>query len=152
MSNGFASSVTEAWPEARRARIARLVGSAIAEDVASREGEFTGSFAHQTLLWLVALKLIGLIVVFSTVLQFGFDLPKALWSRALEWPVAAILVVALLRHGTGIVPRSRLHVLVAAFVAANAVAAAVAPDAHVTLFRLPHRYLRLTDVPDMAVR
>jgi hypothetical protein len=34
MSNGLASSVTEASPEARRARIARLVGSAMAANVA----------------------------------------------------------------------------------------------------------------------
>jgi hypothetical protein len=33
MSNGFASSVTDASPDARRARIARLVGSAIAANV-----------------------------------------------------------------------------------------------------------------------
>src|SRR5439155_1124704 len=94
----------------------------------------SGSFAQQALLWLVALKLLGLIVVFSTVVQFGFDLPKSLWSKALEWPMAAILAIGLLRYGTAIVPRTRLHVLVAAFVAANVVATVFAPDTYVALF------------------
>src|SRR3989442_14026794 len=134
-----------------RASRTRRSASRRARDAAPREGEFTGSFAHQALLWLVALKLLGLIVVFSTVVQFGFDLPKSLWSKALEWPMAAILAIALLRYGTAIVPRTRLHVLVAAFVAANVGAAVFPPATYVALFGLPNRYLGLPYVADMAV-
>ena len=134
-----------------RASRSRRSASRRARDVAPRTGDFSGSFAQQALLWLVALKLLGLIVLFSTVVQFGFDLPKSLWSKALEWPMAAILAIALLRHGTAIVPRTRLHVLVAAFVAANVVATVFAPDTYVALFGLPNRYLGLTYVADMAV-
>src|SRR5438445_48227 len=134
-----------------RASRSRRSASRRARDVAPRTGDFSGSFAQQALLWLVALKLLGVIVVFSTVVQFGFDLPKSLWSKALEWPMAAILAIALLRYGTAIVPRTRLHVLVAAFVAANVVAAVFAPDTYVALFGLPNRYLGLTYVADMAV-
>jgi hypothetical protein len=39
MSNGAASSITVAWPDASRARIARLVGSASAANVASSSSE-----------------------------------------------------------------------------------------------------------------
>src|SRR5687768_3292459 len=39
MSNGWASSVTDASPRARRARMARLVGSASARNVASRRAD-----------------------------------------------------------------------------------------------------------------
>src|SRR3989442_13042676 len=40
IANGSASSVTEAWPDASRARIARRVGSASAANVASRLAVF----------------------------------------------------------------------------------------------------------------
>src|SRR5947199_6013663 len=126
-----------------RASRSRRSASRRARDVAPRTGDFSGSFAQQALLWLVALKLLGLIVLFSTVVQFGFDLPKSLWSKALEWPMAAILAIALLRHGTATVPRTRLHWLVAAFVAANLLATVFAPDTSAVPFDLPNRSLGL---------
>jgi len=134
-----------------RARRSRQSASRNARDVGARAGDFTGSFTQQALVWLVALKLLGVIVIFSTVVQFGFDLPKSSWSRALEWPIAAALIVAFVRHGTAIVPRGRLHLLVAALVAANAAATVFAPETYVALFGLPNRYLGLTYVADVAV-
>src|SRR3989442_1332956 len=95
-----------------RARRSRQSASRNARDVAARAGDFTGSFTQQALVWLVALKLLGVIVIFSTVVQYGFDLPKSLWSRALEWSIAAALIIAFVRHGTAIVPRGRVHLLV----------------------------------------
>src|SRR2546428_11062972 len=74
-----------------RASRSRRSASRRARDVAPRTGDFSGSFAQQALLWLFALKLLGLIVVFSTVVQVRFHLPKALLSKAPERAMAAIL-------------------------------------------------------------
>ena len=45
------------------------------------ERDWDSSILRHVLLALILIKLIGVIVVFSWTGQFGFDLPKALWSR-----------------------------------------------------------------------
>jgi len=99
----------------------------------------------------VALKVAGLVLVFDVLGLQSFDLPKSIFSRAVEWILAALIVLALARHGTWIVPRTWLHLPVAAFLAANVLATIVAPDPHLSIFGDPDRHLGLTFLLDMAI-
>src|SRR2546430_9189464 len=65
---------------------------------------------------LVALKVLGLVLLFDWSQRAidVFDLPKSLFSRSIEWLILGLLLVALLRWGSSIVPRSWLHFFVMA--------------------------------------
>src|SRR5439155_1936971 len=95
-----------------------------------------GSRLRALLVALVAVKVVGLIVLFDWSQRAidVFDLPKSLFSRAVEWFILGVLVVALLRWGTSIVPRSRVHVLMGAVALAYLLASVTAEDRHVSLF------------------
>jgi O-antigen ligase len=112
---------------------------------------FEGSGLRRILIALVLIKIVGLVVVFTWNTQLGFDLPKALWSRALEWPTAAVLGLAFYRYGVALLPRTRAHLLVAAFVMASAVSVVTAENGYIALFGERNRYLGLTNVIDLAV-
>ncbi len=118
-----------------------------------REGgrTFEGSWLRQALVWLVTLKVVGLVLIFDPRGLNAFDLPKSSFSRAMEWLLLAALVLALTRYGPAIVPRTRLHLAVLAFVAANVVAAAFAENRYVALYGEYGRFVGLTFVVDMAV-
>ncbi|HAF09065.1 MAG TPA: hypothetical protein DCK98_03150 [Chloroflexi bacterium] len=81
----------------------------------------------------------------------AFDLPKSLFSRALEWALAALIVLALARHGSWILPRTWLHLPVAGFLLANLVSTLFAQDPHLSIFGDPDRHLGLTFLLDMAI-
>ncbi|MDQ2913443.1 MAG: O-antigen ligase family protein, partial [Chloroflexota bacterium] len=81
----------------------------------------------------------------------AFDLPKSLLSRALAFLLAGLLALALLRFGLSIIPRTRLHIAVALFLAANVVAALFAENKYLALFGENERYLGLTFLADMLV-
>jgi O-antigen ligase len=106
---------------------------------------------RRILIGLVLVKVAGIVILFTWSGQFGFDLVKALWSRAVEWPTAAALVLTFYRYGLAALPRTRLHLLVVAFVAANAVAVAAADDIYISVFGERNRYLGLTNTVDMAI-
>ena len=59
----------------------------------------------------VIAKVAGVVVLFnwSGHTLDPFDLTKSVYSRALEWTLLALLVVALMSYGAGILPRTRLH-------------------------------------------
>lgn len=99
----------------------------------------------------VAAKLAAVVLVFDTAGLDAFDLPKSLVSRVFGSALAGLLVAALLRYGTQIVPRTRLHAFVAAFVLANVISAVFAENTYVALFGERDRYLGLTFVGDMLV-
>jgi O-antigen ligase/tetratricopeptide (TPR) repeat protein len=100
---------------------------------------------------LVAMNVLALCVLFDPFGQEAFELPKSLASRAIEWLTAAVLVVAVLRHGIDIVPRSRVWLFVAAYLAANAISAAFAANGYVALYGEFDRYLGLTFLLNMTV-
>ena len=81
----------------------------------------------------------------------AFDLPKALVGRAAMWLTLVALAVALLRHGTAIVPRTRLHLLVAAYVGVAGLSAAFAENTLIAVFGERDRLLGLVFIADMAV-
>jgi tetratricopeptide (TPR) repeat protein len=112
---------------------------------------FDSSSLRQALVLLVALKIVALILAFDPAGLQAFDLPKSLLSHALSWLLAGFIALALLRFGTAVVPRTRLHLAVAVFVAANVISAAAAGDRYLAIFGEQGRYLGLTFVLDMAV-
>ncbi|MFN2520271.1 MAG: O-antigen ligase family protein [Candidatus Limnocylindria bacterium] len=100
---------------------------------------------------MVSLKIAGILLVIDPGGAQSFDLPKSLFSRAIEWAILAILLVALLQHGRGIVPRTPLHLLVGAFMFANVLSAITGPERYTAVFGDQDRYLGLTFLVDMAV-
>ena len=103
------------------------------------------------LLWLCAIKVAALILVLDPAGLVAFQLPKSLASRAFEWPIAAALAYALVTYGRAIVPRHRLHGLVAAVVAASALSVVLAADPYVAVFGDAEIHEGLTFVIDMAL-
>jgi O-antigen ligase/cytochrome c-type biogenesis protein CcmH/NrfG len=100
---------------------------------------------------LVALKVAGIIVILDPTGLDAFHLAKSLFSRGMAWLLAALIVIALLRYGRAVVPRTRLHLFVLAFVAANVLSALSAENAYVAMFGEREKYLGLTFVADMLV-
>ncbi|MGH2499515.1 MAG: O-antigen ligase family protein [Candidatus Limnocylindria bacterium] len=98
----------------------------------------------------MALKIAGLILVFDPGGAQAFDLPKSLFSRATAWLLLALILVALLRYGHRIVPRTSVHVFVGAFLLANVLALGFAQDRYIALFG-DQRFLGLTFILDMVV-
>jgi hypothetical protein len=111
------------------------------------------SLVRQLLVTTVAVKVTGLVLVFdwSGKSLHPFDLMKSLWSRSFEWLIASLLLIALVRFGTVLLPRSRLHFAVAAILVVNVASALVAEDRYVALFGTEGRYLGLSFLGDMAV-
>src|SRR5690242_17746358 len=74
-------------PRSRSPRDARMVIPFAVSFEQSRE--------RRLLLWLCALKIAAIAVVFDPAALNAFQLPKSLASRALEWPIAAVVLFAL---------------------------------------------------------
>lgn len=129
----------------RSAKRARMRGSG------RGGGSYGSSLERRVLVALVCIKIFGLITVFDPTSLQPFEAPKSLFSRALMWPTMAVLLLALARFGRAAIPASRLHVGVAAFVAASAIAAVSAEEPATALYGERTRYLGLTFVVDMAV-
>lgn len=106
---------------------------------------------RSALVGLVALKAAGLILVFDHGGLVAFDLPKSLFSRGVEWLTGGVLVILFLRYGLAVLPATRLHYLVFAFLVMNAVAALLSPNTYVAVYGERGRYLGLTFLADMAV-
>ena len=118
---------------------------------AARRFDFDSSLVRQSVVWLLAAKIFGLIVLFDPGGFQAFDLPKSLFSRATESALGAALLVALIRYGWAIVPRTRIHFLLFAVVGMHVVSAVLAEDRYVALYGERERYLGLTFVGDMVV-
>ncbi|MGH2500582.1 MAG: hypothetical protein ACRDF0_10905, partial [Candidatus Limnocylindria bacterium] len=112
---------------------------------------FSGSVLRSALVALVSLKIMGLLLIFDPGGAQAFDLPKSLFSRAVEWLIAATLLLSLASFGPRIVPRTRLHAAAAAVLLATALSAAFAEQRYLALFGEQERYLGLTFVVDMAL-
>ena len=112
---------------------------------------FQHSKQRRLLVWLCALKLAAIILVFDPSGLVAFQLPKALASRAFEWLIAAALLLALVSYGRRVLRPSRVHIVVLALVVTSALSAAFAADRYVALFGDPENYAGLAHVIDMAV-
>src|SRR5438093_6341223 len=105
--------------------------------------------------WLrLAIMLVGTVKVAGMVLIVDwtgratnpFDLAKSLYSRSLEWILAALLILILIAWGRAVLPSTRLHFLVAAVLAANALAFGFSPQPYLAIYGTQGRYLGLTFV------
>ena len=112
---------------------------------------FDKSPLRQFLLFIVGIKLAGIILIFDPSGLQSFDLPKTLFSHSLSWALFAGLLAAFLRFGLGIVPRTRLHLAVGGFVLANLVSLLFAENRYVAFFGEQDRYLGITYLLDMLV-
>jgi O-antigen ligase len=112
---------------------------------------FARSTLQQLLVSLVAIKIAGLLVIFDAAGLQSFDLPKSLFSRSMEWLIAGALVIALLRYGRSIIPRTPLHFAIGALVAVNVLSTVFAENGYIAIFGEENRYLGLSFVVDMAI-
>src|SRR3989442_7411303 len=112
---------------------------------------FDSSPLRRAIVGLVALKIAGLILVFDPGGEEVFHLVKSLFSRGLEWLLTGLILIALFRFGRAIVPRTRIHLFVGAFVAANILSALSAENAYIAMFGDRERYLGLTFILDMTI-
>lgn len=107
---------------------------------------------RRLLVWLVALKIAGLVLVLDPLANQVFDLPKSLYSRSLEWLLAGTLVLVFMRYGLSVVPRTSAHVAaVTALLTANVLATAFAEDRYLALFGASDRLQGLVFLVDMVV-
>ncbi len=112
---------------------------------------FDSSWLRRVLVRVVALKLVGLILLFDPMGLEAFDVPKSVFSRATEWLLVAGLVLAFARYGAAILPRTKLHLAVVAYIAASVLAAVFAENRYLALYGEFGRYVGLTLLLDMAV-
>ncbi len=112
---------------------------------------FEKSRLRQFLLFVVGIKLAGIILIFDPLGLQSFDLPKTLFSHALSWALFVGLLAAFVRFGLGILPRTRLHLAVGGLVLANLVSLLFAENRYVALFGEQDRYLGFTYLLDMVV-
>jgi O-Antigen ligase len=101
--------------------------------------------------WLVAFKVVVLVLFFDPAGSVPFDLPKSLASRALEWAAAGLVLGLLFTSGRAAVPRTRLHVAVLGVALVTATAAIFAAVPFVAVFGEQDRYLGLTYLLDMVL-
>jgi O-antigen ligase/cytochrome c-type biogenesis protein CcmH/NrfG len=112
---------------------------------------FDGSRLQRVLVFLCAVKVAGVVLIFDPAGLQAFDLPKSLFSHAMALALAGTLGASFARYGRGILPKTRLHFAVAGFVLANIAAAIFAENRYIALFGDQDRYLGLAFVADMVV-
>ncbi len=120
---------------------------------AEKPSTWNASGLRRAIVSLVALKIAGAVLVIDvthTLLQ-AFDLPKSAWSLATSLLLVALLAPAFARFGSAILPRSAIHVGVAAVVLASGIATAFAEDRYIALFGTQGRYLGFVFTLDMLV-
>lgn len=112
---------------------------------------FERSRLRQWIVLVVAAKVAAIVLFFDTAGLDAFDLPKSLVSRVFAAALVGLLATAVLRYGHEIVPRTRLHLAVAAVAVAWLASAAAAENTYVAVFGERDRYLGLTFLADMLV-
>ncbi len=112
---------------------------------------FERSGLRDAIVLVVALKVAAILLVFDTKGLDAFDMPKTIVSHAFAWLLAGLLATAIVRHGHEIVPRTKLHFFVVAFLAAAVVSTVFAANTYVAIFGERDRFEGLTYLADMAV-
>ncbi len=140
---------------ARSRRPARAAKRAAARSEARSQARstlgFFGSPLQRAIVGVVALKVVALVLVVSPEGFDGSAPPKAFASRATEYALIALLVLAVLRYGLAIIPRTRAHIVVGALLLANAIALVVAEDRYTAGFGDVTRLQGATWVLDAVV-
>ena len=101
---------------------------------------FGASTIRRALQWLVTVKIAGVILLFDPAALQSFELPKTVFSHALAWPLAALVLVSLWRYGSGIFPCSPINIAVGALAVVWVASTAVAADRYLAFFGDPSRY------------
>src|SRR5687767_7778274 len=112
---------------------------------------FDRSWLRAALVWVVALKCAGLVLLFDPVSISAFDLPKALFSHATGWLLAVLISLTLIRFGVAVLPRTRIHLAVGAVLLGAVAATIFAENRYVALYGEHERYSGLTSVVEMAI-
>lgn len=113
--------------------------------------EFRGSWIREALFRVAGLKILVLTLAFDPAGLQAFSYPKSLLSRGTEWVLCGLILLAVLRYGARIVPRTPIHLAIAAYALAVAGSAALSGNAYVSLFGEQDSYQGLTLLGDMAV-
>lgn len=113
--------------------------------------QFPGSALQRLLVLLVTVKVAGVVLVIDPFAEQAFTLAKAQWSRVFEWAICGALLLAVLRYGASVVPRTRLHLAVAALAAVTLASTFTAADRYLAMYGDWDRYLGLTFLVDMVV-
>src|SRR3989442_8990441 len=106
--------------------------------------QFSESSLRLGIVVLVALKVAGLVLFFSREGFDSFQPTKSALSRVLEIVLVAGIALLVVRFGALVLPRTRLHLFVAAFAAVNVVAAVLAEDRYMALYGDITRYEGMT--------
>lgn len=112
---------------------------------------FRESRIREVIRWLVVVKITGLILIFDPAALQSFELPKTVFSHAIAWPLAVLVLISLWQYGLGIFPRSPINIAVAAVALTWLASTAVAADRYLALFGDSSRYEGLTYLADMLV-
>src|SRR5205823_467432 len=100
---------------------------------------------------LICAKVVLVPLLFDQPADLPFTVPKALVSHALAYALIGILVGLVVRFQWTVLVRCWLHLPVAAFLAASAVATLVAADPALALFGSHDRMVGLATIADGAV-
>lgn len=111
---------------------------------------FEASWLQRAVAGLVSIKVAGLVVIFDPASAQAFDGAKASFSLATAALLVALIALAFLTYGAGILVRTRLHLVAGGVVLANVAAVVFAQERYVALFGA-QRHLGLTFVLDMFV-
>src|SRR5438552_3012430 len=97
---------------------------------------WSNSALRRAIVWLLAVKVFLLIVVFDPTrgTAHPFDLPKTSASRLVARVLVAALAISLARYGPRVFPLTRLHLIVAAYLIAVGFAAIVGADSYTAAF------------------
>jgi O-antigen ligase/tetratricopeptide (TPR) repeat protein len=106
---------------------------------------------RRAVVFLVAMKIAGLILVFDPFGLQAFALPKSVFSRVTAFALAAAVLAIVARFGPGVIPRTRLHVGLAGLLLANLISAIGAENPYVAVFGDQDSHLGLTFLLDMTV-
>lgn len=112
---------------------------------------FERSLLRQALVSVVAVKIAGIVLLVDVAGYQAFDFPKSLFSRSTGWLLAAMIVLAILRFGPGVIPRTRLHLAALAFLLVSTVSALQADNTYLALYGEQDSYLGLTFLLDMLI-
>ena len=113
-------------------------------------GAFEVSPIRLIIVILVAVKIVGVLLIFDPGSALAFEGPKASFSIATTCLLLGLAGLAVLRFGFASTVRTRLHLFVAAFALSSVLATVLAEDRYVAAFGAQRR-LGLTFVLDMVV-
>ena len=117
----------------------------------SADDPFIRSRMRRAAVGLLCLKIVALPILFDRSADVAFTVPKALFSHASAYLLAAVIAGLALRFRASAHWRSPLHLAVLAYVVVNIAATAIAEDRYLALFGAHERMLGLGTLIDCVV-